>query len=150
MAKTGITGKCAAVTFTGLDDAQTFIGRLTGIGEYTETQEAVPDDDICNDVAQWIPGDIVQHSEITLTNVFDTDAALPAKGVKGSVVVSWQPRVAGNTGPTLSGTCFVTADSIGDAASGQRMESSLTFRFNGKNVAEDDDGPVFTPETVAP
>ncbi len=149
MAGSGITGKCVTVTFTNMADTQAFIGRVVSVGEIALMAESIEDNDVCTDVAKYLPGDIIDHDEVVIPCVFDPEAVLPSPGAKGSVVIEWPAREPSqNDGATISGGCHLTRVNIGESVAGQRIEAGIAFRWSGWNVGADADGPVFAPEAL--
>lgn len=102
---------------------QKFIaGDITDPGECTVTMLWAPNDDIGDDSADAVPGDLIVGKADTLTITFP----------------SYSADVGGGGGGSLSGTGFITSLDLPDLSVNSLLEYSFTFCFDGFT------GPVWT------
>ena len=95
---------------------------------------------------RYIPADVIDPGDIQLEAIFDA-ADQDVSSVIGEVqeiTITFPKTIETSTaGATLIGTGFVSANQLPSMALNELMVLSLTFSFDG------DEGPTYTPETLA-
>ena len=88
---------------------------------------------------EYIPADLAEPPEVTMTFVFDSEVALPGKGTVETATITY-PN-AGTTAATYAGTGFITSVKPTDLNTDQLQEIELTFAFDGLT------GPTYTVQS---
>lgn len=133
------TGNGTTLTLT----VTTSIGRITSVGSFEEELADVEDNDIATDGHnEYIPGDLIDHSEVEFPVVFDPDN-VEALGVVETGTITF-PLLAGQaTAAKLAGTGYLKKRSFSGLENNQRVEGAYAWRFDGKT------GPAYTPSVAS-
>lgn len=129
MALSVYTGNGTTVTGNGLGG---WAGKVISIGEFSESIDEIDVNYLgTTGHDNYIPGDLTHHSPVSMTVQFDPEDT-PTLGSVNTITITF----AG--GATIAGTGFVTAHGWNNIANNERIEGTLTFRWDG------DTGPTYT------
>jgi hypothetical protein len=136
------TGNGATAAFT----SSTFTADIKKISAITSTGEAIEVSHLGTTVhKEYIPGDLVEISEVTIEYFYDPMTAPLAVNTKDTLTITLpEVTTTGNPG-SITGTGFVTENTqTPDLENGAAMMGSLKFRYDGLGTPL-----AFTAETNA-
>lgn len=90
-----------------------------------------------------VSGDLVDAGEVSITSIFEVDAALqlPQQGVIDTITITI-PLKGGTGDGTLTGTGFISSVQMPTMGLNELMEQEFTFVFDGVT------GPTWTPASA--
>lgn len=124
----GITGGGTTVAWTGTAGQAVIIAsRITRIGGISKTADSVPDDDLADETAKQLAGDLITYSPIEIDVAYDKSEfnALPIYEV-GDLTVTLPD---GSTWVTED--AFVLSKGIGEIANNTRIIATYIFQPTG-------------------
>lgn len=128
MAVSGITGNGTTITGAGIGG---YTGKVMTMSGFNETLDSVEANDLSTtEHDNFLPGDLIHHSEITMTVVFDP-LDQPTLGTVGTITITFP------NSNTLAGTGFATGTGFDTIANNTRIEGTVVVRFDG------DTGPAY-------
>lgn len=128
MALFAFTGNGTTVTGAGLGG---WTGKVISIGEWSESVDEIDVNYLgTSGHDNHIPGDLTHHSQVSMVVQFDPEDT-PTLGTVGTITVTYAD------GATCAGTGFVTGFGWSNIANNERIEGTLTFRWDG------DTGPAY-------
>lgn len=80
----------------------------------------------------FIPGDLAEWTDVTLTVLFEATLGLPALGTADeTITVTFPVPPGGSTGGIVAGTGFIVDVGYPEAVNGTLMKSSIKFAWSG-------------------
>ena len=103
------------------------VARVISINGFSETLDSIDNNALDTDGHdQYVAGDTTHHGEITMDVVFDPAALTTFAGATVTGTLTFSDT------STLSGTGFITERSFGTVANNERIEGTITWRFDGE------------------
>lgn len=126
---------------TGSGASLSFSGSIGSVVSISGPEQEVDDIEVSHlgttGFKEYIPGELKEGGEVEVELLFIGEA-LPALRSINTLTLTYPALPSGGTGATLTGTAYVKAVSYPEMSSGDILQASVTFKFDG------DTDPVFT------